>query len=81
MRAYAKNDADLEKRLSAYLKAEIKAAGITYAQLIERLERHGYPDVTIDSLKKKLMRGQFSAGFFLATLAALGVTQIALKDV
>lgn len=81
MRRYARDEEELEGRVAAYLKAQIRVAGITYAQLVERLKRHGYADATIDSVKKKLMRGTFSAGFFLATLAALGVDRVSLKDV
>jgi hypothetical protein len=69
-----------EERAARFLKAELKRADITYEELAERLKKHGQ-DETKASIANKLSRGTFSAVFFLATLAALGLTDIALEDV
>jgi hypothetical protein len=63
-----------------FLKAELKRAGVTYEELAERLKKHGQGK-TKASIANKLSRGTFSAVFFLATLAALGFTNIPLEDV
>jgi len=53
---------------------------VTYEELAERLKKHGQ-DETKASIANKLSRGTFSAVFFLSTLAALGLENIALGDV
>ena len=53
---------------------------MTYDELADRLKKHGQ-DETKASIANKLSRGTFSAVFFLATLAALELTEIALEDV
>ena len=69
-----------EERASRFLKAELKRADITYEELAERLKKHGQSE-TKASIASKLSRGTFSAVFFLATLAALGLANIPLEDV
>jgi hypothetical protein len=69
-----------EDRASRFLKAELKRADVTYEELAERLKKHGQNE-TKASIASKLSRGTFSAVFFLATLAALGLTNIPLEDV
>ena len=69
-----------EERAARFLKAELKRANVTYEELAERLKKHGQSE-TKASIANKLSRGTFSAVFFLATLAAIGLTEIALEDV
>lgn len=69
-----------EERATRFLKAELKRADVTYEELAERLKKHGLSE-TKASIANKLSRGTFSAVFFLATLAALGLGTIALEDV
>ena len=76
--------ADSEKELAGkatrFLKAEMKRAGITYAELAKRLEGHGLQE-TEASIANKLSRGTLAATFFLASVAALGLANIPLEDV
>ena len=77
----AKSEAELQERASAYLKAELQKAEVTYADLAKRLKRHGFPRETEDSIKAKLKRGTFAATFMLACLAALELDGVRLVDV
>ena len=66
-------------RASRYLKAELKRAGVTYAELASRLNEHGMEE-TEGSVGAKLARGTFSVTFFLAVLTVLGIAAVALAD-
>ena len=67
-------------KVRRYLKAELKRAGLTYAELAQRLREHGIEDETEGSVTAKLARGTFSVTFFLACLAVLGIATLALED-
>jgi hypothetical protein len=58
----------------------LKRAGLTYADLAERLKEHGLPAETGASIKAKLRRGTFAATFLLAALAALELEGVRLDD-
>ena len=75
--AVEKEWADKARR---YLKAELKRAGITYAELARRLREHGIEDETEGSVTAKLARGTFSVTFFLACLTVLGIATLAMED-
>lgn len=77
----AKDEKELGERTSRFLKAELKRANVTYAELAERLEKHGLKGETADSIKAKLARGTFAATFLLAALAALELEGVRLEDV
>ena len=66
-------------RASRYIKAELKRAGVTYAELAEKLNEHGMEE-TEGSVGAKLSRGTFSVTFFLAVLTVLGIAAVALAD-
>jgi hypothetical protein len=66
-------------KASRFLKAELKRADVTYAELAKRLNEHGMEE-TEGSIGAKLARGTFSVTFFLACLAVLGITALALAD-
>jgi hypothetical protein len=66
-------------RVSRFLKAELKRAGIGYKELARRLNEHGLRE-TEDSISAKLGRGTFAVTFFLATLAALEMEGVRLED-
>jgi hypothetical protein len=68
-----------QARASAYIKAKMKECGVTYAELIKRLEKHGFKE-TEASITMKLKRGTFAATFLLATLAALELEGMRLED-
>jgi hypothetical protein len=76
----AKTEAEIAERVSAFLKAELKKADVTYEELAKRLKKHGLPGETMDSIKAKLKRGTFAATFLLASLAALESEGFRLED-
>lgn len=71
----------MAERASRFVKAELKRAGLTYADLAERLKDHGLVAETEASIKAKLRRGTFSATWLLATLAALGKEGVKLEEI
>ena len=70
----------LAERLRRYIKAELKRADVSYAELARRLTEQGLLE-TESSITSKLNRGTFSATFFLATMKALGRDHVVLNDV
>ena len=68
---------EIEARVAAMLKAEIKRAGLTYAQLVEKLAENGVEEKEAN-LRNKLARGKFSAAFMVQCLDALGIRDLRL---
>lgn len=66
-------------RVRRYIKAELKRADVTYAELARRLNEHGFEGETEASVNSKLVRGTFAVTFFLAALTVLGLEQIDLE--
>ena len=66
---------DWEKMAGNLLKAELKRAGVTYAQLVEKLAEIGVDDKEVN-VRNKLARGKFSAAFLIQCLTAIGQTEI-----
>jgi hypothetical protein len=79
--SFAKDEAELFERLSAYLGKKIDEQGLTYWELAERLKGFGFPDESKESLRAKLRRGKFSAAFLIAVAAALGIKRIDLTEI
>ena len=52
------------------LKAELKRKGVTYAQVVEKLEAIRISEKEVN-VRNKLSRGKFSAAFLLQCLSAL----------
>lgn len=77
----AKSEEELATRASAFLKAKMKESGVTYAELVRRLKKHGLKDETEAGITMKLKRGTFSATFFLACIAALELEQVVLEEI
>ncbi len=75
----AATEKELAGKATRFLKAEMKRAGVTYAELSRRLKDHGLEE-TEASITSKLARGTFAATFLLAALAALEVNSLALND-
>ena len=75
----AATEKELASKASRFLKAEMKRAGVTYAELASRLETHGLKE-TEASIANKLARGTFAATFLLAVLAALESEGLSLKS-
>ena len=76
----AKTEEEWGDRASAFLKAKMKEAGITYVDMVKRLKKHGFKE-TEGSITMKLKRGTFSATFFLACLAAMELEGVALEEI
>lgn len=66
------DQSEWETKAANLLKAELKRAGVTYAQLAERI---GDKEVNI---RNKLSRGKFTAAFLLQSLAAIGLRDVHL---
>jgi len=77
----AKSEEELATRASAYLKAKMKESGVTYAELVKRLKKHGFKDETEAGITMKLKRGTVSATFFLACLAAMELEGVVLEEI
>ena len=71
----ARDEKELADKTARFLKAELKRAGVTYAELAKRLEAHGLKE-TEASISSKLARGTFAATFLLAALAALAALEM-----
>lgn len=66
-----------EEKAANLLKAQLKFKGITYSQLVERLEAIGV-DEKEANIRNKLSRGKFTAAFMLQCLTAAGVADLRL---
>jgi Domain of unknown function (DUF6471) len=75
----AVTEKELAGKAARFIKAELKRAGITYAELAKRLEDHGLKE-TEASITNKLSRGTLTATFLLGTLAALEMEGFRLED-
>ena len=73
------SEKELAGKAARHLKAEMKRAGVTYADLARRLGERGM-DETEASITSKLARGTFSAVFLIAVRAALDVGELRLAD-
>lgn len=76
----AASEKELAARTSRFLKAEMKRAGVTYAELAKRLKNHGLEE-TEASITSKLARGTFAATFLIATVAALEMDGVKLEEI
>lgn len=76
---HATTEDEWQARASAFVKAKMKECGVTYVELIKRLEKYGFKE-TEASITMKLKRGTFAATFLLATLAALELEGMRLED-
>lgn len=68
-----------EEKAKRLLKAEMERKGVTFKALSRELEREEICE-TAAQLNRKINRGKFSTGFFLACLAALKVREIAVPE-
>ena len=57
----------------------MKRAGVTYAELADRLKEHGLEE-TEASITSKLARGTFAATFLLSSAAALNLSSVQLDQ-
>jgi len=70
----------LAERLRRYVKAELKRAGVSYAELARRLKDQGLEE-TEASITAKLNRGTFAATFFIATMRAIEKPEIFIEGI
>jgi hypothetical protein len=77
---FANKEAEWANRARRYLKAELKRAEVTYAELAKRLRKHGLEE-TEASITSKLGRGTFPATFLIAALVAIGCEVVKLEDI
>ena len=66
-------------RAARHMKAELKRAGIGYAELARRLTEMEIPE-TETSIAAKINRGVFPAWFLLAAMKAIGRDVLRLDD-
>ena len=64
-------------KAAKHLKAELKRAGVPYAELARRLTEMGIPE-TDTSVAAKINRGSFPAWFLFAVMKAIGVGTLRL---
>ncbi len=62
-----------------HLKAELKRADVTYAELAKRLTEMGIPE-TDTSVAAKVHRGAFPAWFLFAVMRAIGSHTLRVED-
>ena len=76
----AATERELIERMKRFVKAELKRADLTYEELADRLQEHGFTE-TKGSVAAKINRGSFPATFFVAVMKAIGREQVDLGDV
>jgi hypothetical protein len=76
-----KSEAEWAERAAAFLKHKLKDCEVTYAELANRLKKHGFKEETEASITMRLKRGTFPATWFLAVLAALEQDGVALEEI
>ena len=70
---------DWEAKAANLLKAELKRKGVTYAQLVDKLQAMGVDEKEVN-VRNKLARGKFTAAFLLQCLFALGISSLRIDD-
>ena len=68
---------EYEARAANLLKSELKRAGVTYKELVVKLESIGVEEKEVN-IRNKLARGKFSAAFLFYCLEAIGVEELRL---
>ena len=71
------DQSEWEKQAANLLKSELKRKGVTYAQLVEKLDAIGINEKEAN-VANKLSRGKFSAAFMLQCLTAIGTEHLRL---
>ncbi|HEX3937348.1 MAG TPA: DUF6471 domain-containing protein [Xanthobacteraceae bacterium] len=76
-----KSEDEWAERAAAFLKHKLKDCEVTYAELANRLKKHGFKEETEASITMRLKRGTFPATWFLAVLSALDLDGVALDEI
>lgn len=69
---------EYEAKAANLLKAELKRAGVTYKELVEKLAAIGVEEKEAN-IRNKLARGKFSAAFLFYCLEAIEVQKLRLN--
>lgn len=77
---FAGTEKEIADRTARFIKAELKRANMTYAELADKLKEHGLTEETAASIKSKLARGTFAATFLIGVIAALELEGVRLED-
>lgn len=72
-------DRDWAGYVKRLLRTEMTRKGVTYEELVSRLEEIGVKE-TVPNLRNKLSRGSFTAIFFIQCLRAMGVASLRLDE-
>lgn len=70
---------DWQAKVKGLLKAELKRRSLSYADLAEKLGEIGVPD-NERNISNKIVRGSFTAVFFVQCLEAIDCRTIHLGD-
>jgi hypothetical protein len=70
-------ETDWETKVKSLLKAELKRKGVTYGQLVEKLDAIGVKE-TDPNIRNKLARGKFTAVFLIQCMEAVGASRLQL---
>jgi Domain of unknown function (DUF6471) len=66
---------DWTEKTKGILKAELKRHGVTYGELVEKLDKIGIKDTDVN-IRNKIARGGFTATFLIQCLTAIGCTAL-----
>jgi len=72
-------DKEWEAEAKQLLKAELARQGVTYRELVSKLEVLGIKDDE-KAIGNRISRGKFTLVFFLQCMRAIGVQQVDLRD-
>lgn len=78
--SYMKVKISINRSLTQYLKSKIVAQGLTYSDVVGRLNKKGVK-CTESSFTTKLNRGTFSASFFIQCLSILDCEEVGIKEI
>lgn len=70
-------NSEWETKVKGLLKGELKRRGVTYAQLVDKLQAVGVHE-TEPNVRNKLARGKFTAVFLLQCMTAIGAPELRL---
>jgi hypothetical protein len=76
----ANTEREWAEKAATHLKAELKRAKLTYKDLAEQMNKHGFKE-SESSIASKLSRATVPASFFLAALVAIGCEVIKLEEI
>lgn len=72
------NETEWQRRAKNLLKAELKRQGVSYRELVEKLETVGVHE-SERNIANKISRGGFTAVFLIQVLEAIGVSEFRLR--